>query len=183
MRIKRLKPGQDLIVTKWVGLEGTYLLATEKEDKLKEQLPVQMVEKAQSFFELLSVEKESKIIKEAGADAVYPASFGGIFGALWEMAAASGVGLEVDLKKIPIRQETIEVCEVFDVNPYMLASGGALLIGTENGSYIVEMLKRAGIEAAVIGYTTDGNDRVVFNREEKRFLEPPRVDSLEDVLG
>ena len=38
---------------------------------------------------------------------------GGIFGALWEMAEASGVGLEIDLKKIPIRQETVEVCEFF----------------------------------------------------------------------
>lgn len=53
---------------------------------------------------------------------------GGIFGALWEMAEASGVGLDIDLKKIPIRQETIEICEVYDINPYLLISSGAMLI-------------------------------------------------------
>lgn len=58
-------------------------------------------------------------------------SQGGIFTALWEMAERAGVGLEVDLKRIPVKQETIELCEYFDINPYNLYSAGALLIGTD----------------------------------------------------
>lgn len=107
---------------------------------------------------------------------------GGIFGALWEMAEASGVGLEVDLKKIPIRQETIEVCEVFDLNPYMLISSGSMLIGTSHGNRLVEELARAGIHSAVIGFATEGRDRIVRNGNEKRFLEPPKRDELFQVL-
>ena len=45
---------------------------------------------------------------------------GGVFGAFWEMASGAGVGLEVDLKKIPIRQETVEICNYFGVNPYQI---------------------------------------------------------------
>ena len=115
---------------------------------------------------------------EIGVSAMHDVTEGGIFGALWEMAAASGVGLEVDLRKIPIRQETIEVCEVFDINPYMLISSGAMLIGTDHGSQLVEALKRAGIHGAVVGRATKGNDRVIINGEERRFLEPPKTDEL-----
>lgn len=169
-----LKPKQDLVVTKWVGLEGSFLLAKEKEQVLKEQLPGEFVDRVKGFSDLLSVSRDRKLAMEVGASAMCDVSEGGIFGALWEMAATAGVGLEVDIKKIPIRQETIEICEVFDINPYLLISGGALLIGADNGNYLVETLKKAGIHAAVVGYATEGNDRVVVNREERRFLEPPR---------
>ena len=100
---------------------------------------------------------------------------------LMEMAEASGVGLDIDLKKIPIRQETIEICEVYDINPYLLISSGAMLIGTDHGSRLVEELTRAGIHASVIGYAVEGRDRIVRNGDEKRFLEPPKTDELYKV--
>lgn len=51
-------------------------------------------------------------------------SEGGIFGALWEMADGAGIGLDVALKRIPIQQETVEICEFFGVNPYQMLSTG-----------------------------------------------------------
>lgn len=173
-----LKPGQDLVVTKWIGLEGTSILAAEKEKELLAKLPAELVETARAFGKMLSVVPDGRVAMEIGVSAMHDVTEGGIFGALWEMAAASGVGLEVDLRKIPIRQETIEVCEVFDINPYMLISSGAMLIGTDHGSQLVEALKRAGIHGAVVGRATKGNDRVIINGEERRFLEPPKTDEL-----
>ena len=93
-----------------------------------------------------------------------------IFAALWEMAAAKNVGLSVDLKNIPIRQHTIEVCEYFNLNPYMLRSGGTLLLACANGARLVEQFQKAGIESAVIGQTTSGNDRLIHYDEEARFF-------------
>ena len=61
----------------------------------------------------ISVQSEAAVAVTSGVSAMHDVTEGGIFGALWEMAEASGVGLEIDLKKIPIRQETVEVCEVF----------------------------------------------------------------------
>ena len=177
-----LKPGQDLVVSKWIGLEGTAILATEKEEKLLAELPSEIVETAKGFGKLLSVIPDSRVAMEIGVSAMHDVTEGGIFGALWEMSAASDVGLEVDLKKIPIRQETIEVCEVFDINPYMLMSSGAMLIGTDHGSQLVEALKRTGIHASVIGRATEGNDRVILNGEERRFLEPSKTDELFRVV-
>mgnify|MGYP001026676678 FL=1 len=173
-----LRAGQELVVTKWIGLEGSSILAKEKEELLQKQLPNEIIETAKRFDEKLSVVPDSKVAMEIGASAMHDVTEGGIFGALWEMAAASGVGLTVDLKKIPLRQETIEICEVFDINPYMLISSGSLLIGTNHGYQLVQELERAGIHAAVIGYATEGNDRVVINGEERRYLEPPKTDEL-----
>lgn len=173
-----LRAGQELVVTKWIGLEGSSILAKEKEELLQKQLPNEIIETAKRFDEKLSVVPDSKVAMEIGASAMHDVTEGGIFGALWEMAAASGVGLTVDLKKIPLRQETIEICEVFDINPYMLISSGSLLIGTNHGYQLVQELEQAGIHAAVIGYATEGNDRIVVNGEERRYLEPPKTDEL-----
>lgn len=178
-----LKVGQDLVVTKWIGLEGTAILVAEKREELLARLPEDLVETAGDFAKLLSVVPDSRVAMENGVSAMHDVTEGGIFGALWEMAEASGVGLEVDLKRIPIRQETVEICEVFDINPYMLISSGAMLIGTDHGSQLVDALERAGIHAAVVGRATAGNDRVILNGEERRFLEPPKTDELFRALG
>ena len=178
-----LQAGQELVLTKWAGLEGTAILASEKEEVLKSKLPAEIVDNAKELSAYLSVIPDSRVAMETGVSAMHDVTEGGVFGALWEMASASGVGIEVDLKKIPIRQETIEICEVFDINPYMLISSGSMLIGTSHGSLLVEKLRQAGIHSAVIGYATEGNDRVICNGEERRFLEPPKTDELFRALG
>ena len=84
---------------------------------------------------------------KSGVRAMHDVTAGGIFGALWELAEASGVGLDITLKKIPIRQETVEICEFFDINPYQLASGGSLLMAAEDGNRLVMDLAKEGIPA------------------------------------
>lgn len=80
---------------------------------------------------------------KSGVSAMHDVTEGGIFGALWEMAEASGVGLEIDLKKIPVRQETIEICEFFGINPYQLISSGCMLMAAEDGNLLVRELEKA----------------------------------------
>lgn len=173
-----LKPGDELVMTKWAGMEGTSIIATQKREKLLETLPEELVDTARDFYKSLSVVPESKIAMEVGVTAMHDVTEGGIFGALWEMGAASDVGITADLMKIPIRQETIEVCELFAINPYRMMSSGSMLIGCANGNLLVDKLKEAGISSAVIGRATDSNDRVIVNGEETRFLEPAGSDEL-----
>ncbi len=173
--------GLDIVVTKWIGLEGTAVLAKEKEEELRTKYPSHLVEEAKGFEACLSVRKEAAIAGKSGAVKMHDVSEGGIFGALWELAECMGVGLEIDLKKLPVRQETIEVCEFFDINPYELLSGGSLLIAAENGFDLVRALEKEHIAAAVVGKTTDNNDRVVINEEERRFLERRKTDEFHRV--
>lgn len=172
------KPGDDVVITKWIGLEGTSIIAKEKEDVLLGRFSGNFVEKAQEFDKYMSVVPEAAVAVSSGVSAMHDVTEGGIFGALWEVAEASGVGLEIDMKKIPIRQETIEVCGIFDINPYGLISSGSMLITCENGYDLVRELEKKGIPATVAGKVTDGNDRILRNEDEVRFLEPPKQDEL-----
>lgn len=178
---KKPAAGLDIVVTKWVGLEGTAILAKEKEQELRTKYPSHLVEEAKGFEKYLPILPEAATAVKSGVCKMHDASEGGIFGALWELAEYLGVGLEIDLKKLPIRQETIEVCEYFDLNPYELLSGGSLLLATEKGFDLVRALEKEHISAAVVGKTTENNDRVVINEEERRFLEPRKTDEIHKV--
>jgi len=176
------KPGQDVVVSKWIGLEGTSIIAKEKEAELLTKYPSHLVDEAKAFDRFLSIIPEAATAVKSGVTAMHDVTEGGIFGALWELAESSGVGLEIDLKRIPVKQETIEVCEFFEINPYELISSGSLLMVTDDGYDLVKKLEKENISATVIGKIRSGNDRVVINDEERRFLEPPKSDELYKVI-
>jgi hydrogenase maturation factor len=176
------RPGMDVVITKWIGLEGTSILAKEKEAELKGYFPSEFVEAAKGFDAYLSVVPEAAVAVKTGVGAMHDVTEGGIFGALWEMAEASDVGMEIDLKKIPIRQETIEVCEFFNINPYGLISSGSMLMAAEDGNALVQALAAENIPAVVVGKATEGNDRLLLRDGEVRYLEPPKTDELYQVL-
>lgn len=169
----RLVPGMDLVMTKWAGASGAAWLACDKKDVLETRFSHTFLEEAGRFSKQCGCIRDARIAGELGAAAMHNASADGVFGALWEFGEASGTGLTVDLKKIPIRQETVEICEFFDLNPYMISSEGVLLVGTTEGEKLVAEYEKAGIMAAVVGTVSEGNDRIVRNGDETRFLVPP----------
>uniref|UniRef100_UPI004056D555 AIR synthase family protein n=1 Tax=Agathobacter sp. TaxID=2021311 RepID=UPI004056D555 len=177
-----VRPGMDIIATKWVALEGTAILAKEQEALLHTRYSRPFVDNAKLFGNRMSVLPEAAVAMNTGAAAMHDVSEGGIFAALWELAESSGVGLEIDIKKIPIKQESVEICEFFHINPYKIVSGGCLLIAAEDGNRMVRELEKAGIHAVVIGKATDSNDRVLLNEEECRFLETVQVDELHSII-
>ena len=172
------KPGQDILVTKWIGIEGTSIIAKEKEKELLERFSQAFVDTAKGFDQYRSVLPDSRVAVEYGVSAMNDVTEGGIYGALWEVAEASGIGLEIDLKAIPIRQETIEICEYFELNPYYLISSGCMLMAADQGHDLVRKLEAAGIPAAVIGKATDGKARRIWNGGEESYLERPKTDEL-----
>ncbi len=176
-----LKPGQDIVMTKWAGLEGTAIIAKDKEEELLTRYTRDFIGGAKEFIKHISVVEDARIGKQYEVTSMHDVTEGGVYGALWEIAAASNVGMEVWLKSIPIRQETVEICEFYDLNPYLLISSGSMLMGTFKGKELVDALEKEGIPAAVIGKVTAGNDRVVINDDERRYLEPPKCDELYKV--
>lgn len=176
------KPGQDIVITKWIGLEGTSIIASGKEKALREHYSQDFVDRAKGFIQYISVVDEAMAARDFGVAAMHDITEGGVFGALWEVAAASGVGLTVELKKIPLKQETVEICEFFDLNPYQLISSGSMLIACDKGHDLVEYLAKRNIHSAVVGKFTDNNDKIIiYDEEETRYLEPPKTDELYKV--
>ncbi|MDO4261271.1 MAG: AIR synthase family protein [Eubacteriales bacterium] len=170
--------GDDVVATKWIGIEGTSIIAREKEEELLGCFSRAFVEEAKGFDQYLSVVPEAKIAAQAGISAMHDVTEGGIYGALWEMAEASGVGLEIDLKAIPIRQETVELCEHYRINPYQLISSGCMLIASPDGHGLVRELAKEGIHAAVIGRCVEGKAKKICSGEDAAYLERPKTDEL-----
>ncbi|MCF0187704.1 MAG: hydrogenase maturation factor [Bacteroidaceae bacterium] len=177
-----MKPGDDLVMTKWMGLCGTALIASGKREELLSRLPEYLIEDAAGFVNSVSVLPEAEIAaKESATHGMHDVSNGGIFGAVWEFCEAAGCGATIDLKAIPVKQETIEVSEFFGINPYELMGQGSLLIATEDGTGLVEKLNAAGVASAIIGKSNSSNDRIVVNGDETRFLERPVSDAFYNI--
>jgi len=171
--------GSDLIMVKTAGLAGATLLAKHYREKLHERYTYSFIDRAVARQPECSVLPECEKLRELGIRHMHDVAEGGVFGAVWEFAERLNVGMELDLKKIPILQETVEISEYFDVNPYQMKGDGALLFLSLESDRVIAALKEHGIEASVIGKVTDNNDRVLINEDEKRFLEPNRVDEYE----
>lgn len=181
-RLKGPAPGQDIVLSKWIGLEGTALIAAKHQDSLKTRYPAYMIEEAISFTQYMSVLPEAAVAVKSQVCSMHDASEGGILAALWEMAEGAGVGLTIDLKKLPIRQETVEVCEYVGANPYELMSGGCLIMTSEDGLGLVRALEEAHIPAAIVGKITDSNDRLILNEDEVRYMDRPKTDEVYRLL-
>ena len=178
---KGLEVGDELVMTKWAGLEGTAILANDHFEELTGRYTKEYMENAKELIKHISVVKDAKIASQVGVTSMHDITEGGIYGALWEVASAAGIGVEVELEKIPIRQETVEICEFYDLNPYQLMSSGCMLMGTQNGNALVKALEEAGIPAAIIGKAVAGNDKVIIREGERFYLEPPKSDELYKV--
>ena len=150
-----LKPGDELVVACPVALKGTSVIAKNKKDKLAERFSAGFIQNCVSLWDAYGAGSIVwKIAQEADASALYAMGEGGFLSALWKMAEASEVGLEADFRKVPIRQETIEVCEIFDLNPYKLQADGAVLIGIRGGEALVQRLRNEGQTVAMTGFST-----------------------------
>lgn len=177
------KADAQIVMTKWAGLEGSAILASRFPEKLRERYPSCLIEEAASFDRFLSIIPEAAAAGKSGGSVLCAAAEGGIFRALWTLAECAGVGLEIDLKKIPIRQETVEICNYLDLNPYELMANGSLLCLTEHANALADKLHRMQIPAAVIGSAAANRDRVIINGEERRFLEPAKADEIYKTYG
>lgn len=184
----KVKAGMDIVMTKWVGLYGGAILAQLKEDELTTRYPKSYIQTAAGYMSYTSLMPELGVIEAAVAKhpgcilAAHDVSNGGVFGALWQLLLACNCGAEFAIEAIPVKQEIIEISEYYDINPYMMNGQGSLLLVTEDGASMVEMMESAGVAASVIGTTTESKDRKVIVGDEERFLVPPKGDALNAVF-
>lgn len=118
----------------------------------------------------------------AGAGQMVSLSGGGVFAGLWELSKRTGCGMTIDLPLVPILQETIEITNYLEINPYLMRSAGCLLIAAPDGKSMAEALQAADIPAVCIGTLQDSNDKIIRNGEELRSLDRPQTDALDLYL-
>ena len=91
--------------------------------------------------------------------------------------------MRIRLEDIPLRQETIEMSNYLNADPYGMQSAGSLLIACRDPEAMTERLGRAGINAVCIGELVPGRDRLILNDGDVRYLDRPGTDTLYPILG
>jgi HAD superfamily hydrolase (TIGR01509 family) len=158
-RKEDVRPGDVVLITKAVAIEGTALLARELRGRLLEAGATP--EEIDGWVELeddISVVAEAEIAAGfSGVHAMHDVTEGGVSTALAEFGAASGHRLQVEPGRIPVLPACRRVCDLLGADPLGLIGSGSLLIGCEPGYVpdLTEALSAAGIEACAVGRVTE----------------------------
>ncbi|UWG46996.1 Hydrogenase maturation factor [Halanaeroarchaeum sp. HSR-CO] len=153
--------GDRLVVTKGPAVETTGVLSTVFGDAL--DLPASTLDAARARFDELSPVEDALTAAAAGpVTAMHDATEGGIDNALVELASASDVGLAVERERFPIGDGVLELCEYFDLDPWVSSSEGSVLMAVKPSGVdtVLDALDAVGIRAAEVGRVTGGDDVV-----------------------
>lgn len=180
IRTAGAKLGDDIIVTKTLGLEGTYILINDYDVRIKKILSKEEIEFGKDLINRISVLKEGKIGREFGVNSMHDITEGGLLGGLFEVAMASNKGFKIFKDKLPVLEITKKICEEFKIEPLRLISSGSMLITTKNGGKLIKKFKENGIDASIIGTICEQGGILVDNDIEIK-VEPPKRDELFNV--
>lgn len=172
------QPGDVLVLTKGIAVEGTAIIAREKRDALEGRVPDTVLARGVAFLHDpgISVVLDAQILCLAVGSAVHAMhdpTEGGVVTGLHELAEASECGLEIREDALPILPETRAVCEPLGLDPLGLIASGSLLAAVAPGAAQEAMaaLRAAGIQAAEIGRVLpSGSGRVLVQGVERRPL-------------
>ncbi len=131
LRDKRdARPGDRVVLTKAVAVEGTALLAAELSDHLLAAgLDEGELARCRGLLELISVVPEARVAARLeGVVAMHDVTEGGLATALEELAVACGHGLLVEPARVPVYPETQRVCAALGLDPLGLIGSGSLLL-------------------------------------------------------
>lgn len=174
------KLGDDIVVTKTLGLEGTYILINDYEERLKRILTEDEIKYGKTLINKISVLPEGRICNEFGVNSMHDITEGGLLGGIFEVAMACGKGFKIYKDKIPMLDITKKVCNEFKIDPLRLISSGSMLITVSDGNGLVERLKEFNIDASIIGKICDKNNILVDGGNEI-IVDPPKRDELFNI--
>lgn len=189
-----MKPGQDIIMAGWTGHEGCVRIAGQNREMLKKRFtPMFLDTLDRNPWDEENTDTKDRTVrdwltgvlaeKNSPVTAWEYAGEGGILAALWNLSGIYNAGIDVDLRLFPMKQITVELCELFELNPYRLLCGDCAVFVAWGGSTLVRQLKQAGIPAAVIGSVIPGIARKIRHGEESAgYLERPQPDELKKVI-
>ena len=169
------RPGDALILTKGISVEGTALLAREVAVRLRGSVDEAVVERAAQFLHNpgISVVRDAEIIASTGeVHAMHDPTEGGVATGLHEITEAAGVGAIIDADALPFYPETLAICDALNLDPLGLIASGSLLAAVAAGSatVVVTALEAAGIHAAVIGSVREASGVVLRDADGDRPL-------------
>jgi hydrogenase expression/formation protein HypE len=179
-----IKPGDKIIITKGPAIEATGIFGATFPQLFEKQFGRAFSEKAQKIFYQMSVVEDAMTaitvgVRDNGISALHDATECGIWGGLYEVAQAAGLGVRVEKEKIVVAETVAEICAYFGIDPYASISEGTLIIAcrSHKAEEVVKVLSHKGIKSSIVGELTKADKGMVLveNGKEKK-LEHPIVD-------
>ena len=181
LRKESQRPGDVVLLTRGIAIEGTAILAMEKRTALARELPAETLRRARGllFRPGISIVQDALLAQRHGEiHAMHDPTEGGVASGLYELAKAGGVGLRVWRDKVPILEETRRLSEILQFDPFALIASGSLLVvaSAQSAPNLIRAYRRRGITAAIIGEVTKAAEGVAWveNGQSKPLRVPAR---------
>lgn len=167
-----IKAGDLIFMTRTCGLEGTGIIASERED-IGDYLSEAEIIEARSYLDLVSVVKAGVAAGKVGVSAMHDITEGGVLGAVWEMCNVGDVGALIHGEAIPVTDLTLKVAESYGLDYLRLISSGCMLIIADREKKDELMAKVEDI--TLIGEIKDKSYGIMMDEEE---IAPPEADEI-----
>jgi hydrogenase maturation factor len=175
------KKGDVMIISKGPAIEASGIFATMFPDRLEKQFGKTFSEKAQGLFYKMSVVEDAltavKVgVRDNGITSMHDATECGIWGGLYEVAQAAGLGVRIVKKDIVVEECVPEICDFFGIDPYASISEGTLIATCrpQKADAVIKALAKKGIKSSVVGELIDANKGMVLveKGKEKKLVHP-----------
>jgi hydrogenase maturation factor len=176
------RPGDHIVITKGPAIEASGIFAAMFPDRITGSLGRPFADRAQDLFYRMSVVEDaltavSMGVRDRGVTAMHDATECGIWGGVYELAEAAGLGVILDKDAIVVADGVKEICALFGIDdPYAAISEGTLILSCrpEHSARIVQALVDHGIRSSVAGELTPAGSgmRVVSGGIEAEFKHP-----------
>lgn len=177
------KANDALLMTKSAGIEGTAILAGDCAKQLSSSFSAEELQKAKAMIDRVSVIEEGAFAGGFTVHAMHDATEGGILGACWELAEASGLGCLIQSAAIPVHDLTRRICGVLRLDPLRLIASGSMIMATDRPDELIGELAQRGIDCVVIGKLTADPVKRIQTGDAVSELLPPESDEIYKVLG
>jgi hydrogenase expression/formation protein HypE len=162
------RPGDVLLLTKGVPLEGAAILARDHgAEAARRGVSADVIDRARDFLRRPGISVLPEARHAGGAarlHAMHDPTEGGLATACWELAQAARVGVHVNREQIPILPEGRILCERFGLDPLGTIASGSLLMAVDSADAesVVGACRTAGIACAPIGKVTASSHGVTL---------------------
>ncbi len=181
---KFARAGDKLIITKGPAIEATGIFATMFTKLIEEKFGVEFRQNAERIFYKMSVVEDAMTAvsigrRDNGVTAMHDATECGIWGGLFEIAQAAGLGARIEKEKIVVENGVADICRLFDIDPFASISEGTLIISCRpaKAQAVVDSLVNKGIKASVVGELTPKRQgMLLISGGKEKKLEHPIVD-------
>lgn len=167
-----IKPGDLIFMTKSCGLEGTGIIASERDD-IRNILTEDEIAEAKSYLDRVSVVKEGVAAGKIGVSGMHDITEGGVLGAVWEMCTVGGTGAWIYEESIPVTEVTKKVASGYGIDYLRLISSGCMLIIADS-SRKDELLSSID-DIALIGEIKEASCGIMMDGVE---IAPPEADEI-----